>query len=56
MISVVYFEDHGLIVAVGVFLMMSDAENFIKHTPNSEGYKIKDVDDWQSWSNIRAKL
>ena len=56
MISVVYFEDRGLVVAVGAFLMRSDAENFIKHTPHSEGYMIKDVDDWQSWSNIRAKL
>ena len=56
MISVVYFEGHGITVTVGAFLMRSDAENFIKHKPNSEDYKIKDIDDWQSWSNIRAKL
>ena len=56
MISVVYFENKGINVVVGVFLMRFDAEEFIKNTFGTGSYMIKDVDDWQSWSNIRAKL
>lgn len=55
MISVVYFENtDGHKVMVGGFLMREDAENFIKHTPFAENYKIADVDgQWESWTNIR---
>ena len=56
MISVVYFNDGDRDVMVAAFLMHCDAETFIKHTPYSEGYMIKDVDDWASWSNIRGKI
>jgi hypothetical protein len=41
---------------VGVFLMRSDAEQFINKTYGTDGYKIVDVDDWRSWSNIRNAI
>ena len=56
MISVVYFENDGRNIMVGVFLMRSDAEQFINKTYGTDGYKIVDVDDWRSWSNIRNAI
>lgn len=57
MLSVVYFNDGDRNVMVGAFLMRSDAEDFIKNTLFSEGYKIAEVDgQWQSWMNIREGI
>jgi hypothetical protein len=56
MISVVYFNDDGRNVMVGAFLMRSDAEQFIKSQVFELHYKIKEVDDWASWSNIRHAI
>jgi hypothetical protein len=56
MISVVYFEQDGRNVMVGAFLMRSDAQRFIDKTPFSEGYKLTEVDDWNSWSKIREGI
>ena len=56
MISVVYFESDGRNIMVGAFLMMSDAELFIKNIMFTEGYKIVDVEGWDSWSNIRSMI
>lgn len=54
MISVVYFNDGDRSIMVGAFLMRIDAENFIKNTAFTQGYKIADVEgQWQSWTNIR---
>lgn len=56
MISVVYFENGARNVMVAAFLRRSDAEQFIKNTFGTNGYKIKDIYDWESWSNIRGKI
>ena len=56
MISVVYFNDGGRNITVGVFLMRSDAEQFIKSQVFELHYKIKDIDDWASWYKIRDAI
>ena len=56
MISVVYFEQDGYNVMVGAFLMRSDAQRFIDKTPFSEGYKMAEVEEWNSWSKIREGI
>lgn len=56
MISVVYFEHNGRNIMVGAFLMRSDAQRFIDKTPFSEGYKLTEVDDWNSWWKIREGI
>ena len=56
MISVVYFETDGRNIMVGAFLMRSDAEEFIEKVDFTDHYKIKEVDDWTSWSNIKEKI
>jgi hypothetical protein len=56
MISVVYFENDGRNIMVGAFLMRSDAEQFINKTYGTDGYKIVDLEGWESWSNIRNAI
>ena len=57
MISVVYFNDGDRNVMVAGFLMRSDAEQFIKNTPFTQGYKVAEVDgQWQSWNKIREEI
>jgi hypothetical protein len=56
MISVVYFNDGGRNIMVGAFLMRSDAEQFIKSQVFELHYKIKDIDDWASWSKIKDAI
>jgi hypothetical protein len=57
MLSVVYFENNGVNIIVGAFLMRTDAEKFVKDAYFSKGYKIAEVDgQWSSWSNIREGI
>ena len=57
MISVVYFKgEGGRNIMVAAFLLKSDAEQFIKGTFCVDDYKIKDVEDWKSWSKIAGSI
>jgi hypothetical protein len=57
MLDVVYFvADDGNVVLVGVFLMPSDAEAFIRNTPWRQNYLIQTVSSWKEWSSIKSKI
>ena len=55
MIYVVYIPKSEMVTRdtiLGAFLMMYDAETFLKGNLFST-LRIKEVDDWASWSGIR---
>mgnify|MGYP003644370417 CR=1 FL=1 len=57
MLSVVYFENNGVNIIVGAFLMRADAEKFLKDAYFGKGYKIAEVDgQWSSWRSIREGI
>ena len=56
MLYVVHFNSHrGVPIVVGVFLMHSDAEQFVKNTPFNEDFVISQTNAkaWEAWKQIK---
>ena len=60
MIYVVYLPQEECFASkectIGMFLMRQDAEVFLKASAMKDILEIAEVDDWLSWTAIRAKL
>lgn len=56
MLFTVHFEDEEHTVLMGTFLMRSDADLFVAHSPLSSNLIVTGVDKWEAWKMIRGEI
>lgn len=56
MLFTVHFEDRGQIILVGTFLLRSDADLFVTHSPLCNRLVVTEIDKWEAWDRIKGEI
>lgn len=60
MLFTVHFKELGRYnntkVLLGTFLMRSDADLFVAHSPISKLLVVSEIDNWEAWEIIKGEI